>query len=317
MEDDLVTINVEIVEVGPRDGLQNEANTLPPATRQEFILRAARAGLRRVEGVSFVNPKRVPQMANAEEVLEGLPHSREVSISGLVLNRRGVERAISSGIDEINFVVVSTDTFSLRNQGRTTIQSVDEWKAVAEIARSAGIRYSVTLAAAFGCPFEGRVAIESVVELARLLVSEDPFELVIADTIGAAVPSAVAAMLESLRTEIRGATLRCHFHNTRNAGYSNVLAAIEAGVRVFDASLGGIGGCPFAPNATGNVCTEDLAWILGEMGMQTGIDLHGAIETSRWICNELGIISPGLISRAGPFPNLPLDPSTAPTDAVV
>lgn len=295
---------VELVEVGPRDGLQSEATCLPARVRAELITRAARAGLRRIEAVAFVSPSRVPQMADAEAVLQAVSHLRGdgVRLSGLALNRRGVERAIDAGVDEINFVVVATDTFSRKNQGRSTQESLGEWLTAARLARDAGISPTVTVAAAYGCPYEGRVPPAAVERLAAAVLEGDPDELVLADTIGAAVPSTVTEMIGRISALRSTARLRCHFHNTRNAGYANVVAAVAAGVGVIDASIGGIGGCPFAPRATGNVCTEDVAWMLGEMGVAVGVDLEAAIETSHWIGEQLGIEPDGLLSKAGPFP---------------
>lgn len=295
---------VQLVEVGPRDGLQSEAACLAPAVRAELVSRLARAGLRRIEAVAFVHPRRVPQMADAEAVMAAVAPLRQegVRLSGLALNGRGVERAVDAGVDEVNFVVVATDTFSQKNQGRTTGESLAEWKEAARLAREAGIAPTVTIAAAFGCPYEGRVAADRVVELAGAALESRPAELVLADTIGAAVPTAVSELVSRVAGLGSEAALRCHFHNTRNAGYANVMAAIDAGVRIIDASIGGIGGCPFAPRATGNVCTEDLAWMLDEMGLATGVDLGLAIATSRWIGEQLGIEPDGLVSKAGPFP---------------
>ncbi|MGH9109658.1 MAG: hydroxymethylglutaryl-CoA lyase [Acidimicrobiales bacterium] len=302
--------DVQLVEVGPRDGLQSEAACLAPAARAELIGRLARTGLRRIEAVAFVSPRRVPQMAGAETVLAAVSplRSQGVRLSGLALNRRGVERAIDAGVDEVNFVVVSTDTFSRKNQGRSTRQSLAEWLASAQLARQAGMSTTVTVAAAFGCPYEGRVSLDRVVGLAGSVLEGQPTELAIADTIGAAVPTAVGELVSRVAELGSEATLRCHFHNTRNAGYANVVAAIAAGVRVIDTSIGGIGGCPFAPRATGNVCTEDVAWMLSEMGISVGVDLDLAIDTSRWIGGQLGIEPDGLLGRAGPFPT----PGTGP-----
>lgn len=290
--------------MGPRDGLQSETACLEPAVRAEFIARAASAGLRRIEAVAFVHPQRVPQMADAEAVLETCAAVRQsgVHLGGLALNRRGVERAVKAGVDEVNFVVVATDTFSQRNQGRSTREALAEWLAASRLAKEAGIATTVTLAAAFGCPYEGPVSPERVVELAGEALAAEPDELAVADTIGAAVPTQVSEMIDHLRSLAPGQRLRAHFHNTRNAGYANVIAAVDAGVRVIDASIGGIGGCPFAPRATGNVCTEDVAWMLEAMGHQVGVDLAKLIETTGWIGARLGIEPDGLVSRAGPFP---------------
>ncbi|MGE0031431.1 MAG: hydroxymethylglutaryl-CoA lyase [Steroidobacteraceae bacterium] len=294
--------SLEIVEVGPRDGLQNEPEWLPIATRREFIERVAGCGIRRIEVASFVNPKRVPQMADADELVRSLPRHEGVHYIGLVLNRRGFDRAIAAGCDEIGMVVVATDTFNLRNQGATTAESVAAWLEMARAAHAAGVRAQVTISAAFGCPYEGEVAPERVVELARTLADGAPIEIAIADSIGAGVPSQVTDLLGRLKNALPGMRLRCHFHNTRNTGIANAWAAVEAGVDVLDASIGGIGGCPFAPAATGNIPTEDLLYMLSRMNIDTGVDLGRTIETARWLGERFGRTVPGLVSRAGVFP---------------
>jgi hydroxymethylglutaryl-CoA lyase len=293
---------LEIVEVGPRDGLQNEPEALPIATRREFIERLVGCGIRRIEVASFVNPKRVPQMADADELVRSLPRHEGVHYVGLVLNRRGFDRAIAAGCDEIGMVVVATDTFNLRNQGATTAESVAAWLEMARAAQAAGIRAQVTISAAFGCPYEGEVAPERVVELARTLADGAPIEIAIADSIGAGVPAQVTDLLARLKQALPGMRLRCHFHNTRNTGIANAWAAVEAGVDVLDASIGGIGGCPFAPAATGNIPTEDLLYMLSRMNIRTGVDLGRTIETARWLGERFGRTVPGLLGRAGIFP---------------
>ena len=293
---------IEIVEVGPRDGLQNEPEVVPTRTKVEFINRLTGAGVRRLEASSFVNPKKVPQMADAEEVLKALPRRADVVYIGLVLNRRGFERALAAGCGEIGMVVVASDTFNQRNQGVTTEQSVAAWIEIAAAARAAGVRTQVTLSSAFGCPFEGEIAPERVVDLAKRVAEGSPHELALADTIGAAVPSQVADLVQRVRQALPGMPLRCHFHNTRNTGLANAYAALEAGVEVLDASLGGIGGCPFAPAATGNIPTEDLVYMLERMGIETGLNLEALIESSRWIQGEMGRPAPGMVVKAGPFP---------------
>ncbi len=295
-------VEIEIVEVGPRDGLQNEPSTLTTATKVEFIGRLVAAGVRRLEVASFVNPKRVPQMADAEELVRALPHRPDVTYIGLVLNQRGFERALAAGCSEIGMAVVASDTFNERNQGVTTEQSLATWLEIAAAARGAGVRAQVTVSAAFGCPFEGEIAPERVVDLARRAAAGRPRELALADTIGAAVPSQVTDLVARVRRAVPDIPLRCHFHNTRNTGVANAYAAIQAGVRVLDASIGGIGGCPFAPAATGNVPTEDLVYMLERMGVATSLDLDALIATSRWIQSQLGRPVPGLVVRAGGFP---------------
>jgi hydroxymethylglutaryl-CoA lyase len=293
---------VEIVEVGPRDGLQNEPGQLPLATRREFIERLVGAGFRRIEVASFVNPKRVPQMADADELVRSLPRHGGVRYVGLVLNRRGFDRALAAGCDEVGMVVVASDTFNRRNQGVSTAESVTAWLEIARAATAAGIRAQVTLSAAFGCPFEGEVAPERVVALAREVAAGDPVEIAIADSIGAGVPAQVTDLVGRLREALPGMRLRCHFHNTRNTGIANAWAAVEAGVETLDSSLGGIGGCPFAPAATGNIPTEDLLYMLSRMRIDTGIDLDRALDTARWLEERLGRRIPGLLTKAGRFP---------------
>jgi Isopropylmalate/homocitrate/citramalate synthases len=293
---------VEIVEVGPRDGLQNEPTVVPTALKVEFIRRAIDAGLRRIEVASFVNPKRVPQMADAEDVLAALPQREDVHYVGLVLNRKGVERAIAAGCSEIGMAVVASDTFNQRNQGVTTDESIAAWLDIARTAKAAGLRAQVTVSAAFGCPFEGEVPVERVVEIAQRVAAAAPCEIALADTIGAGVPSQVTDIVGRVREAVPGLPLRCHFHNTRNTGVANAYAALEAGVTVLDGSIGGIGGCPFAPAATGNLPTEDLLYLLTRMGVRTGVDLEALIATGRWLQEQLGRPVPGALVKAGPFP---------------
>jgi len=293
--------SVEIVEVGPRDGLQNEDVVLGVAAKVAYITALARAGLRRIEAVSFVHPARVPQMADAEAVMAAVPRPEGVRYSGLVLNRRGMDRAVAAGVDEINMVVVATDTFSAKNQGMTTAEAVQATAGIAAAARDAGLRVTLTVGAAFGCPFEGEVRPERVTGIVRRCVSAGVSEVALADTIGVAVPRDVRV----LAGEVRSATdvpLRCHFHNTRNTGYANALAAIEAGVSALDASSGGIGGCPFAPAATGNIATEDLLYALGRSGIGTGIDMDLLLSAAAYVEERLGHANPALLGRAGMFP---------------
>jgi hydroxymethylglutaryl-CoA lyase len=294
--------SVEILEVGPRDGLQNEPTVLSTATKVDFIERAVAAGLRRIEVASFVNPKRVPQMGDAEEVLKALPQRAGVYYIGLVLNRRGFERAQAAGCNEIGMAVFASDTFNQRNQGATTDESIAAWSDIARAARAAGIRAQVTVSAAFGCPFEGEIPVARVLEVAERVAAADPFELALADTIGVGVPSQVTELLGRLRERLPGLKLRCHFHNTRNTGLANAYAAVEAGIATLDASIGGIGGCPFAPAATGNIPTEDLLYMLSRMGIETHVDLDALIAIGRWLEDRLGRPVPGLLVKAGGFP---------------
>ncbi|MDH4166798.1 MAG: hydroxymethylglutaryl-CoA lyase [Gammaproteobacteria bacterium] len=303
-----MSTHVDVVEVGPRDGLQSEPGVFPTAAKIEFIRRALAAGLRRVEVASFVNPKKVPQMADAEAVLQalGAPPSGAHFI-GLVLNRKGYERAVAAGCNEIGMAVVASDTFNRRNQGVSTDESIAAWLDIARAAEQAGVRAQVTVSAAFGCPFEGEIAVARVVEVARRVAEARPFEIALADTIGVGVPTQVTEIVSRVREAVPGIPLRCHFHNTRNTGFANAFAALQAGVRTLDASLGGIGGCPFAPAATGNIATEDLLYQLHRAGYTTGVSLDAAIETGKWLQEQLGRSVPGMLVKAGGFPR----PSTA------
>ncbi len=294
---------VEIVDVSPRDGLQSDATMVPTATKVELIGRLVDAGVRRLEAASFVHPKRVPQMADAEAVMAALPRRDDVTYIGLVMNRRGLDRALAAGVDEINAVVVCSDTFCERNQGTTTAGAVAVWEDLAAAARAGGIGAGITLSAAFGCPYEGEVPLERLVAAAVEVARAEPTEIAIADSIGVAVPSEVTERLTAVREAVgEGVRLRAHFHNTRNTGYANALAAVDAGVEVLDASLGGIGGCPFAPNATGNIATEDLVYLLDRTGVSTGILLDALCESALWLEEVLDHPVPGYLSKAGGFP---------------
>jgi hydroxymethylglutaryl-CoA lyase len=303
-----MTSQIELVEVGPRDGLQNQSTVLSPEARADLVLRLVGCGARRIEAVSFVNPRRVPQMAGAEEVMARLRDgadlaSRGVGLIGLVLNSRGFERAVASGVDEVNYVLVASETFSLRNQGVRPGVTLGEIAEAAGPARAAGLTFGVTIAAAFGCPFEGEIAEAVVVDLAAQLADIGVDEIALADTIGVADPVTVGARLAAVRAAAPGVKLRCHFHNTRNTGLANAYAAWRAGVEVLDASVGGIGGCPFAPAATGNIATEDTVYMLHRMGVQTGYELDALIETAAFVAVQLGEPSlPAMLGRAGPFP---------------
>lgn len=297
--------HIELVEVGPRDGLQSESQVLPTAAKLELIGRLAGAGLKRIEVASFVHPQRVPQMADAESVLAGLPRDEGVQYIGLVLNRRGFERAHAAGCTEIGMVVAATDSFGRRNQGATGEETLRAWEEIAPLAHAAGIRAQVTISVAFGCPFEGEVPVERVVGIAQRLARCEPLEIAIADTIGVAVPPQVTQLVGRLQDALPHVPLRAHFHNTRNTGVANAWAAVAAGVRTLDASVGGLGGCPFAPNATGNTATEDLSYLFERAGFTTGVDLSRLIETARWLGQVLGKPLPGMVSRAGPFPVAP------------
>ena len=294
--------SVQVVEVGPRDGLQNEPVTLDAATRARYVEALVAAGHRRIEAVSFVNPKRVPQMADAEAVMASVPRREGLSYAGLVLNRRGLDRAVDAGVDEVDVVVVATDTFSRRNQGVSVDEGVAAAVEVVEAAAAAGLRTTVTIGAAFGCPFEGEVPVERVVDVARRCSVDALDELALADTIGVAVPVDVSRRFAAVGA-VTGAALRVHLHNTRNAGYANAVAAVDAGVRALDASSGGIGGCPFAPAATGNIATEDLVYLLSRSGIETGLELEPLIDVAGLIGDLLGAQPPSLLPRAGGFPD--------------
>lgn len=296
---------VEIIEVSPRDGLQNQAAVLPTPVKLELINRAIAAGLRRIEAASFVHPARVPQMADAEYVMAGLPRIEGVRYAGLVLNRRGVERALAGGVDEVNAVVVASNTFGRRNQGTSSAESIAAWCGIAEVAQDAGVPATVTIAVAFGCPFEGEVPAARVAEIVREVAQAGPTEIALADTIGVGVPTQVTELITQAAAAAPGIPLRFHFHNTRNTGYANAIAAVQAGVTRIDASIGGIGGCPFAPAATGNIATEDLVYALDRMGIRTGVDLARTARAGRWIAEQLGIDPPALLGRAGAFPSSP------------
>ena len=294
---------IEIVEVGPRDGLQSESQVMPTATKVEFIRRLVGAGLSRIEVASFVNPKRVPQMADAEDVMAALSPTRERFI-GLVLNRRGFERARSAGCTEVGMAIAASDSFSQRNQGCSIEEGIAAWLDIAAQAHEAGMRAQITISTAFGCPFEGEIPVERVVDLAKKVAAGLPDEIAVADTIGVAVPTQVTELVAQIRAAVPQARLRAHFHNTRNTGLANAYAAIQGGVRALDASCGGIGGCPFAPAATGNIPTEDLIYMLHRMGFDTGVNLSELLETSRWLQTALDHAVPGMLVKAGPFPRI-------------
>ena len=294
--------SIQIVEVGPRDGLQSEPEILSTAAKTTFIDMAIDAGIRRLEVASFVHPKRVPQMADAEALIEALPDQDGVSYIGLIMNERGLDRALTTKIQEIGMVVVSTDTYNRKNQGVSSQESVAAWRAISKRARDAGRKANVMISAAFGCPYEGEVSMQRILELAEQVLEADPAELGIADSIGVAVPGQVTELLGRVSELAGDLPLRCHFHNTRNTGLANAQAAVDAGVTYLDASIGGIGGCPFAPAATGNIPTDDLLYMLDRSGIDTGVDLAKVIDTSRWLEAELGRGIPALLPKAGMFP---------------
>jgi hydroxymethylglutaryl-CoA lyase len=298
-----MTRRIEIVEVGPRDGLQNESVSLEVNQKIDFINRLEACGVRRIEAVSFVNPRRVPQMAGAEAVMAALPRLAGRSRIGLVLNQRGWDRAVAAGCDEANVVVCASDAFGIRNQGANVAEQLAAMAAIAEQrAAGGGPVLSLTISVAFGDPFDGEVSGGQVVAIAREAAGVGIGEIALADTIGVADPWTVRARIEAVRKAAPDARIRMHFHNTRNTGLANAYASVEAGVDVLDASCGGIGGCPFAPSATGNIATEDLVYMLERAGIETGLDLDGLIEAGRWIGERLGKAAPSALTRAGVFP---------------
>lgn len=293
---------IEIVEVGPRDGLQNDPADLTVDQKLDFIARLESAGVRRMEAGSFVSPRAVPKMAGSPAVFAGLPRTGHVRYIALALNETGVRRAIEAQADEINFVLVASEAFGRRNQGMSPQESAGMLARCAPLVHEAGLFLSATIAVAFGDPYSGEVELSAVGGLAALAQRAGVAELALGDTIGAATPPDVRRSLERVRIEAPDVRLRMHFHNTRGAGLANVLAAVEAGVDVIDASCGGIGGCPFAPAATGNVATEDVVWMLERAGYETGLDLDALIGTSRWLETVLGHPVASALSRAGRFP---------------
>ena len=298
-----MTRPIEIVEVGPRDGLQNEKALLEVDQKLEFIGRLEAAGARRIETVSFVNPKRVPQMAGAEEISAALPHASGRSRIGLVLNERGWDRCVAAGCDEANVVVCATDGFGIRNQGASAAEQTAAMQAIAARQKAeGGPPITVTISVAFGCPFDGEVSEDQVLRIVRAAAQAGVAEIALADTIGVADPWLVRRRVEAARKAAPGQRLRMHFHDTRNTGLANAYASVEAGVDALRARGGGLGGCPFAPDATGNIGTEDLVYMLERAGFDTGYDLPGLIATAQWMAGILGKPPAASVSRAGVFP---------------
>ena len=300
--------HITIVEVGPRDGLQNETTVIEPGVRADFVRRLEAAGARRIEAVSFVHPKYVPQMAGAEEVMAALPHDKGRSRIGLVLNGKGYDRALGTAVDEVNIAMSVTDGFGLKNQGLSVDQQLQmladivAGRANAEGSPGAAPSLSATLSCVWGCPFDGEVSTGQVADLVGRIAELGVGEIALADTIGAGDPWSVTRKVEAARRAAPEPVLRLHFHDTRNTGLANAYAGIEAGVTVLDASVGGIGGCPFAPGATGNIATEDLVFMLERAGYSTGYDLDALIGTARWIGEKIGRPTPSALSRAGGWP---------------
>ncbi len=292
---------VEIIEVSPRDGLQNEPEIISTQNKIALINRALDLGIKRIEVASFVNPKRVPQMADAEDVIAGLDFSRNATYIGLVLNERGAERALQTKVHELGAVACASDGFAMRNQGQTSIESAHIAANIVKMAQSAGRTGQVTISTAFGCPFDDPTDPAHVVEIVKILAAAKPREIALADTIGVAVPAQVSALIEMVKPHLGDIPLRAHFHNTRNTGIANAWAAYQGGVRILDSSLGGLGGCPFAPKATGNIPTEDLAYMLFKSGIEIGLDMEKLIETGLWLESIMGKKLPAMLPHAGMY----------------
>ena len=294
---------IEMVEVGPRDGLQNEKAVVSTADKAELIRRAIAYGARRIEVTSFVNPSRVPQLADAEQLVAMLPDRDDVTYIGLVLNRRGAERALATGrIDELGAVCVTSDAFGIRNQGQSSDESLAAAIEIVELAHAAGRSAQITIATAFGCPFTGEVPMARVIDMAKRAADAQPREVALADTIGVAVPAQVAETVARVREAVGPLPVRVHFHNPRGAGLANVWAAVAAGATVVDASLGGLGGCPFAPGAAGNVATEDVVYMLERSGIATGLALADVVDAAAWFTEVMGRPLPAMVSKAPAFP---------------
>lgn len=293
---------VSLLEVGPRDGLQSEPKILPTDVKRDFIIKTMDAGIKQIEVTSFVHPKKVPQMADAEKLVESLPDRDDVSYIGLIMNQRGFERARDCGIDEVGMVIVSTDTYNMKNQNVVTQESIDNWLTIASDAKSAGIRTNVIIACSFGCPYEGEVDPELIASIAEKVLEGEPNILGLADSIGVAVPNQVKKTFSLIKELAPNIPLRTHLHNTRNTGLANAAAAIEAGVTIIDASTGGIGGCPFAPKATGNIPMDDLLYLLDRSGIETGVNLKKIVSNSEWLEEKLEHSVPAMVPKAGIFP---------------
>lgn len=294
---------IEIVEVGPRDGLQNDPALMPTEVKLEFIDRLIAAGVKRMEAASFVHPKLVPAMADSDTIMTKVPRDKGVKYIGLALNERGMRRALDAKCDEVNFVMVASEGFGKRNQNATPEETADLFDKIAVLAHDDDVPVSVTISVAFGDPFDGEVPVDRVAMLAGRAAAAGAIEIALGDTIGVANPWDVRERIDAVRNAAPDARLRLHFHNTRNTAMANIYAAVEAGVDVIDASVGGIGGCPFAPKATGNVATEDVVYMLERGGYDTGLDLSRLIETAKWLEAE-GLKHPvdSALAKAGGFP---------------
>ena len=296
--------NVFVCDVAARDGLQSETRIWSVKERVDLINRLANCGIQRIEAVSFVNPKRVPQMADAEKVMAQIERKADVRIAGLALNMKGVERALDAGVDEVRYVVVASETFNQKNQGASIAETITGLESIAGRVKASGRVFSAVIGASFGCPFEGEIRTDAVVDIGTRLQALGVDEILLADTIGCAVPSQVRERVAALQSVLeKSTTVGCHFHNTRNTGIANAIAAVESGVTILDASVGGIGGCPFAPRATGNISTEDLVYVLRNMGYETGIDLPQLIGVAAWVEGYFDSPLPGQVMKAGLFPD--------------
>jgi isopropylmalate/homocitrate/citramalate synthase len=295
-------VRVTVCDVGPRDGLQNDKVTLEPGVRAELCRRLAATGLPRVEAASFVNPKLVPQMAGADEVFAALPSGNGTVFAALALNERGAQRALAAGAREVHAAYPVTETFAQRNQHATVEQAATAAELIIAAAHEAGARVTATVSCAFGCPFEGRVDPGVVVAHAARMAAAGADEVMLADTIGVGVPAQVRHLMAAALEAADGVPVGLHLHNTRNTGYANAAAGLEHGATILDASVGGLGGCPFAPRATGNIATEDLLYLLEGEGVETGVDLDALVAVAEWLSGALGRDLPGLLHRAGPWP---------------
>ena len=290
---------ISVREVGPRDGLQNE-QPVPTQAKIELIDRLSRTGVQRIEAVSFVRPGAIPQMADADEVWRGIERAEQVRYSALVPNLRGATRALDSGLTEIEAVVSASDTHNRKNVNRSTAESLDDIAEIIKLAHDRGATCQVIVSTAWGCPYEGDVPVERVVAVAGRAVADGADTISFGDTTGMATPGRVQTLVGEFRSAHPDAGLNLHFHNTRGTGLANVLAALELGVADFDASVGGLGGCPYAPGATGNIATEELVYMVEDMGVDTGIDLDAMIDAAADAERIIGRQLPSQVLRAGP-----------------
>jgi hydroxymethylglutaryl-CoA lyase len=290
---------ISVREVGPRDGLQNE-QPVPTEAKIELIDRLSATGVQRIEAVSFVRPDVIPQMADADEVWHGIRRAGRVRYSALVPNARGAVRALDSGLAELEAVVSASDTHNRKNVNRSTAQSLDEIAEIIQLAHDRGVSCQVIISTAWGCPYEGDVPVDRVVSVAGRAIAAGADSVSFGDTTGMATPSRVQRLVGEFRSAHPGAQLNLHFHNTRGTGLANVLAALELGVADFDASVGGLGGCPYAPGATGNIATEELVHMVEDMGVSTGIDLDALIDAAADAERIIGRVLPSQVLRAGP-----------------